>query len=62
MITLPLQASWVLDLGLASDPEHEPVKACSTSRVAHRIGDALLEVQVSGVTGSSKLLLFQVFK
>jgi hypothetical protein len=49
MITLPLQASWVLDLGLASDPEHEPVKACSTSRVAHRIGDALLEVQVSGV-------------
>lgn len=28
-----------MDHGLATDPEHESVNACSTSRVAHRIED-----------------------
>ena len=52
MITLPLRAPWIMDHGLATDPKqsvHEPVKACGTSRVAHRIGDAHLEAQVLDV-------------
>jgi hypothetical protein len=39
----------VMDLSLATDPEQEPEKAGSASRVAHRIGGALSEVQASDV-------------
>ena len=47
---LPLRASWILDHGLAAETKqsvHEPVEACGTSRVAHRIGAHTWEVQVS---------------